>query len=249
MSEAIEPTLTPMLRKLLYWGKFTPADREALLALPHVVKTLEPQTHVVREGDEATHSCVVLSGYAYRHKIVAGGKRQIIAVHMKGDMVDLQNSMLGKADHGVQMLTRGEVAMIPRDAVKRLAFANPNIGYAMWMDTLVDGSVFREWIANVGRRDARTRVAHILCEFGVRLRVAGLAEQTSYELPMTQEQLADAVGLTAVHVNRTLKELAKDGLIKRTRRSVLIADWKNLVQAGDFNANYLHLREGEPALA
>jgi CRP-like cAMP-binding protein len=136
-------------------------------------------------------------------------------------MVDLQNSLLGYADHSVQMLTEGEVATIPRDAVRQLARDRPAVGEAMWIDTLVDGSIFREWIANVGRRDARTRIAHLLCEFSLRLKVAGLGEQTDYELPMTQEQLADATGLTSVHVNRILKGLGADKLIdRRSARSI-----------------------------
>jgi CRP-like cAMP-binding protein len=120
----------------------------------------------------------------------------------------------------------------------------------MWTDTLVDGSIFREWIANIGRRDARTRVAHLLCEFSLRLKVAGLGEQTGYEMPMTQEQLGDATGLTSVHINRTLKGLEADGLIERTTpRSIVVGDWRKLAETGDFNSAYLHLHQAEPALA
>jgi CRP-like cAMP-binding protein len=154
------------------------------------------------------------------------------------------------ADHSVQMLTAGKVAMIPRDAVVQLAFERPAIGKAMWIDTLVDASIFREWIANIGRRDARTRLAHLLCEFSLRLEVAGLGQHTNYEMPMTQDQLGDATGLTPVHVNRTLKSLEAEGLIERaSARAITIGDWKKLAQAGDFNSNYLHMPESEPALA
>jgi CRP-like cAMP-binding protein len=232
-----------------YWGEFTQADAEAILALPHRIKKLERQGYIVREREATTHSCVMLSGYAIRHKIVMGGSRQIVAVHMKGDLVDLQNSFLGVADHSVQVLTNSEVAFIPREAIKKLGFERPNVGMAMWHDTLVDGSIFREWIANVGRRNAHTRIAHLLCEFSLRLKVAGLGDEAHYELPMTQEQLADAVGLTAVHVNRTLKALEAENLITRiSSRGITIGDWKKLADAGDFDSNYLHLREGEPAL-
>jgi CRP-like cAMP-binding protein len=242
--------LEPMLRKLQYWEKFDDTDRAALFALPHVVKTLEHNHYIVRELDRATHCCVLLSGYAVRHKIVAGGARQIVSVHMKGEVVDLQSSMLGIADHSVQMLTAGKAAMIPREAINRIAFDRPQIGRAMWIDTLVDASIFREWVANVGRRDARTRVAHLLCEFSLRLKVAGLGQQNGYELPMTQEQLGDATGLTSVHVNRTLKSLEADKLITRaTPRSIIIGDWRKLAEAGDFTSNYLHLHHSDPALA
>jgi CRP-like cAMP-binding protein len=191
----------------------------------------------------------LLSGFAVRHKMVADGGRQIVSIHMKGEMVDLQNSLLGRADHGVQMLTAGRVAMIPRDEISRIAFERPPIGKAMWIDTLVDASVFREWVANVGRRDAPTRIAHLLCEFSLRLEAAGLGEQTNYELPMTQEQLADATGLTAVHVNRTLKALEAARLIERSNpRRIVIGDWRRLADAGDFESSYLHLHDSDPAL-
>jgi len=232
-----------------YWGEFEAEDEEALLKLPHRVKRVERHGHVVREREKTTHSCVILSGFAIRHKIVGGGRRQIVSVHMKGDIVDLQNSFLGVADHNVQTLTECEVAFIPRENIKQLAFTRPNVGMAMWHDTLVDGSVFREWIANLGRRDALARMAHLLCEFSLRLKVAGLGEATDYELPMTQEHLADCTGLTPVHVNRTLKALEAANLItRRTSRSITIGDWKKLADAGDFDSMYLHLREHEPAL-
>jgi CRP-like cAMP-binding protein len=185
-----------------------------------------------------------------RHKIVGSGARQVVEVHMKGDMVDLQNSLLTVADHSVQMLVESEVALIPRAEVKKLAFSRPNVGVAMWFDTLVDASVSREWISNAGRRNARARIAHLLCEFSLRLKVAGLGEASNYELPMTQEQIADTVALTAVHVNRTIKALEADGLIDRkSTRSVTIGDWRKLAETGDFDSMYLHLRDDEPALA
>jgi len=248
-SEKSNAVLEPMVRKLGYWQKLDAADREAILALPHSVKRVEQHHYIIRERDKASHSCVLLSGFAVRHKIVGGGYRQICAIHMKGEIVDLQNSVLGTADHSVQMLTTGQIAMIPRDEIVRLAFERPAVGRAMWFDTLVDGSIFREWIANVGRRDARTRVAHLLCEFALRLKVAELGDEVGYQLPMTQEQLGDATGLTSVHINRTIKQLEAEGLIERVSpRSITIGDWKKLADAGDFDSHYLHLDDGEMAL-
>ena len=249
MSEPQSP-LAPMLRKLESWASFTDKDREALLALPHILKAIEPHHYIVRDGDRATHCCLLRSGFVFRHKIAGTGSRQILSIHVAGDMVDLQNSLLKAADHSVQMLTTGKVAMIPREEVIKLTMARPRVAHAMWVDTLVDASIFREWIANVGRRDARTRIAHLLCEFALRLKVAGLGEQTNYEMPMTQEQLGDATGLTSVHINRTLKALEGERLIERANpRSITIGDWRKLAEAGDFNSAYLHLHEGEPALA
>jgi CRP-like cAMP-binding protein len=160
---------------------------------------------------------------------------------MPGDIVDLQNSLLGRADHSVQALTRATIARIPRDAIIAAAAKFPNLGMAMWYDTLVDASIFREWILNNARRDAQTRIAHLLCEFGVRLESLGLGERSSYEFPMTQEQLADACGLTPVHINRSLRDLEERGLITRAARYVSVADWSQLKQAGEFEVDYLHL--------
>ena len=249
MPDNQDTTLAPLVSKLDFWAKFEEADKQAILALPHKVKVLERNDYIVREREATTHSCLMLSGFAIRHKMVADSARQIVAIHMKGDMVDLQNSFLGVADHSVQVLTASKVALVPRAAVKALAFARPRVGMSMWFDTLVYGSIFREWIANVGRRNARMRMAHLLCEFSLRLKLAGLGEETHYKLPMTQEQLADATGMTSVHASRTLKALAAQGLITRSsRRSVTIGDWQKLVAAGDFDSNYLHLRENAATL-
>ena len=243
-------TLEPLVAKLAYRADLDADDRAAIMALPFTTRKVERNHFIVRERELATRSCVMLAGYSIRTKLVATGERQIVAIHMKGEVVDLQNSLLEVADHSVQMLTEGEVAMIPRDAIVELTLQRPRVGHAMWIDTLVDASISREWIANVGRRDARTRMAHLLCEFSVRLRVAGLGKDTHYQLPMTQEQLADTTGMTPVHVNRTLRALEKDGLIQRASpRTVYIGDWRKLAQVGDFDSNYLHLRDNEPALS
>lgn len=248
MPETAKSPLEQMLRKLQYWAFLSEQDCAALLALPHTLKTIERNDYLVREGDQPTHACLMLSGLTYRHKIVANGARQIVSIHMAGDLVDLQNCLLGTADHHVQTLTRSKVALIPREAIKQIAFDRPAIGQAMWYDTLVDGSIFREWVANVGRRDARTRLAHLLCEFSLRLEAAGLGNHIEWELPMTQEQLADCTGMTPVHVNRMLQSLRQDGLISTTQRSVTVNDWKALAAAGDFRSTYLHLPEDKLAL-
>src|SRR3954465_3540778 len=248
-SQTSSSSLEPLVAKLTYRVKLSGADRAAILALPFTVKRMERGQFLVRERELATHSCVILSGYCIRSKITATGDRQIVSIHMKGEVVDLQNSLLKVADHSVQMLTPGKVAMIPRDAVIQLTLDRPTIAQAMWIDTLVDGSIFREWIMNVGRRDARTPMAHLLGGFAVRLRIAGLGDNAHYELPMTQEQLADATGLTPVHVNRTIKGLEQDRLIERPNpRSIIIGDWRKLAEVGEFDTNYLHLQEDEPAL-
>ncbi len=183
---------------------------------------------------------VLMDGFAFRQKFTGDGARQIIALCIPGDAVDLQNMFLNIADHGVQMLTSGTVADLRRSDLQDLVMARPAIGAAIIKSTLVEASIVREWVVNVGRRDARERIAHLLCEFAVRLEMRDLSSG-GFELPMTQEQLADATGLTPVHVNRVLKGLEADGLITRQRRHIQFPDWRALQQAGDFSRQYLHL--------
>jgi CRP-like cAMP-binding protein len=240
MSPTADPTLQPMLRKLQQRRKLDEADRRAVLALPHTKRAIKSGQVLVWDGDLAQNSCLLLSGFAFRHKIAGNGLRQILSVHMRGDLVDLHNAMLGTADHNIQMLTDGEVAMIPIEPLRKMIASHPRVSEALWQETLIDGAVFREWIVNVGRRDARTRIAHLLCELALRQEQAGLTDRLTYRMPMTQDQLADCTGLTAVHVNRMLKELDGDGLISRHQREVTITDWPALAKAGDFSANYLH---------
>ena len=208
------PGLDCVLRRLETRARLDEDDRAALLALPLTYRTLEPASYIVREGEPVEACVILLSGFAFRHKVTGDGERQIIAVHMPGEFLDLQNSFLDVADHNVQTLNRCEVASVPVGALRELAETHPKVGRALWIDTLIDAAIFREWIVNVGRRDSISRISHLLCEFSFRLEAAGLAADHRYQLPMTQEQLADCTGLTPVHVNRVLKELGRLGVIE-----------------------------------
>lgn len=238
MSKRFSQFLAPVLRKLERY-EITPADRDAFVALPFMRKPFAAGAHVVREGDRAVSCCVVLSGFCIRYKIVASGARQIVAVNLPGDFVDLPNALLGTAVDNVQMLTSGEIAFVPASAIDEITLRHPGLQRALWLNTILDASIFSEWIVNVGRRDARTRIAHLLCEFAVRLRENGQLEANSYTFPMSQEQIGDATGLTAIHVNRTLQALRGSGLIRMEKRSVIIEDWDGLAAAGDFDPAYL----------
>ena len=237
-------TLSPLVRRLLLKSELSDDDVAAVLALPHTTRNLENAQYVVREGDKPTHSCLVVKGLAIRHKITGDGGRQILNVHMAGDMVDLQNSLLGVADHNVEALSKLTAAFIPREAIVELSFRRPEVGKALWMETLIEGSIAREWVVNVGRRAALPRIAHLLCEFAYRLDAVGIGVECQYELPMTQEQIADTVGLTIVHVNRTLKALDGLGLVQRSKRSITIVDLPKLAKYADFRSLYLHLPQG-----
>lgn len=246
MSISTTPVLAPMVRKLEHWHPLLDEERQAVLGLPHSLRELSANQFVIWDGDRPQNACLLVSGFAFRHKLAGNGSRQIMSIHMKGDLVDLQNSLLGVADHNVQMITAGTIALIPVQAIRDIAFRYPAIGMAMWYETLVEGSIFREWILNVGRRDAFTAIAHLLCEFALRMEMAELGDSVSYELPLTQEQLADAVGLTSVHVNRTLMRLEAEGHIRRSKRTIEIDDWQTLAKVADFEPRYLHLYGPDP---
>jgi CRP-like cAMP-binding protein len=238
-SEQYHP-LQLLLRRLETHHELARADRAAVLGLPHKLRRLEAQSYSVREGDRPERCAVLVSGYAFRHKITGDGHRQIVSINIPGEALDFQNLFMTESDHNVQMLTRGEVAEIPMHAIEEVVLAQPQLARAILMMSLVEASIFREWTLNIGRRDSRSRIAHLLCEFAYRLSLQGLEPNGDYELPMTQEQLADATGLTPVHVNRVLKSLQADGLIERDRRTLRFPDWKRLRDVGDFNARYLH---------
>jgi CRP-like cAMP-binding protein len=229
-----------MIGRLERRAQLSDAEREALRALPYTTQKVAAGAHLVRDGDRPEYCVLLLGGFAHRYKITGEGARQIVAINLPSEFVDLHNCLLRIADHSAQTLTEAEIALIPHTALREIAVSYPAVGQALWLETLVDSSIFREWVVNVGRRDSRARIAHILCEFSLRLEAAGLAENHRYVLPMTQEQLADAVGLTSVHVNRVLKQLGEEGLILRDRRSIVIEDWARLRDAGDFSDRYLH---------
>lgn len=233
--------LAPMLHRLQRWAVLGDDDCAAILALPHSIRRLGPNHVIVHEGAKAGYACMLLSGFAIRYKVAGNGGRQILSLHMDGDLIDLQNALLDVADHNVQTIGAVEAAYIPVEAITAIAADHPAVGRAMWRETLVEGSIFRESLLNLGRHDARTRTAHFLCELALRLEAAGLATRERFELPVTQEQMGDMLGLTPIHINRTLQALGAEGILDRRQRAVTIRDWDALARAGDFDPGYLHL--------
>ena len=232
--------LGPLARRWSKFVAFSEDDRLALLDLPFTHRPFGKDAYLVREGQKTSECALLLKGYAFRHKLLRNGARQIISIHIPTEFVDLQNGLLEIADHNVQCLNPCEVAIVPRAALMGLADKRPAIRMAMWIETLVDASIFREWVVNVGRRDSRTRIAHLLCELAFRLDKIGMGHDGMVDFPLTQEQLADCTGLTPVHTNRTLQGLRRDGLIQLNARSLSVLDWDKLKEAGDFDELYLH---------
>lgn len=233
--------LSRMIDNLALHTALSGDDRTALLDLPHILRRFDSGSLLVREGEFPNGCEILVTGYAYRHKISSEGSRQIVSIHLPGEILGLQHLYLGVADHNVQTLTECLVATIPGSALRALARDRPAISDAFFVNVLVEGSILREWLLNIGRRDARARTAHFLCEFAARLDKQGLNPGQPYDLPMTQEQLGDALGLTAVHINRILKSLSTDGLIVRNKRGLSFPSWNLLKQVSDFTSRYLHL--------
>lgn len=241
MPHTPEHPLQLLVRQFDLHSPLSAPARQAILDLPFQLKSHEAGSYLVREGDRPVTCGVLVTGYAYRQKETSDGLRQIVSLHIPGEALDLQQLSLEVADHSVQMLTRGQVAVIEQGHIRRLLSANAEVSNAVFTAVLIEGSIFREWVLNVGRRDARSRMAHLLCEFALRMEKAGLAGGNGFELPITQEQLADALGLTPVHVNRTLKALEGTGLITRNKRIIAFPSWEQMRDVGDFNQRYLHL--------
>jgi CRP-like cAMP-binding protein len=243
--------LVGMTDKLAIHTAISIADRKLLLRLPYTRHVVQAGEYLMREGDSPDNFSVLVSGFAGRHKTSGEEQRQIVTIHTPGEIFDLQQLHLETADHNIQSLTRCEIATIPRLAPRQLADERVTIAGALVTASLIELAVAREWLLNIGRRNARARIAHLICEMALRLSRKGRPPRQSFQLPLTQEQLGDAVGLTSVHVNSTLKALAKDGLLPHSKHGVLIPHWGNLVGVADFDSRYLHMnlnRETAPSL-
>jgi CRP-like cAMP-binding protein len=195
---------------------------------------------IVREGDQPNAVTLLVQGLLCRYKIVADGKRQIMSFHIPGDVPDLPALFLPVADHNLCTLVPSQLATIPRTAMLALFAQQPQLAYLFWRDTLIDAAVFREWMVGIGRRSAFKRIAHLFCEMIVRMQAVGLSSNYSIELPLTQTDIADALGLSTVHVNRTLQEIRRAGLINFQRGKLVAVNWPGLREAGEFEQAYLH---------
>ena len=240
---AVSSNSHPLIRKLESIFTLTDEERDALVSLPMQVADLKADQDVVREGDRPSRSFVLLEGFACTYKVTGEGKRQIMAFHISGDLPDLQSLHLKVLDNSVGTITPCKVGFIRHETLHDLCGRYPRITSALWRQTLIDAAVFREWMASIGQREAYSRIAHLLCEMMVRMRSVGLAQDHTCELPITQAELGDALGLSTVHINRVLQELRGDGLIRLAGGTLTVLDWDGLKKAGDFDPTYLHLEQ------
>ena len=236
----------PLTRKLLWHGDLSSSERAALDAMIERTRDYAAGEDLAREGDKPTNSILLLSGFAARYTLVDDGRRQIMAIHVVGDFVDLHSFVLKTMDHSVGALTRCRAALVPHDFLQNITERLPHLTRLLWLDTLVDAATHREWIVGMGRRSALEQLAHLVCELYVRLEVLGQVDGSTYELPLTQTDLGDTLGLSLVHINRTVRELRESGLVTWRGSLITIKDWDKLAALAQFDPTYLHLnREGK----
>ena len=219
----------------------TPAERAVLGSLPGTEKRYRAHDDIVRIGDRPSVVCLMLDGMTARYKVSADGKRQIMSFHIQGDIPDLQSLFIDVMDHSLAALVDSTLLTIPHDKMLEIVSSQPRIGHLLWRETLIDAALFREWIV-MRDRPAYARVAHLLCEQFLRMSAVGLATDNSCPLPLTQAQIGDALGLSNVHVNRTLQELRAEQLIVLEGWILTILNFDGLKKAGEFDPLYLHLR-------
>ena len=232
-----------LIRKLETLFALSEEERNAVLALPILVETVPADNDIACEGDRPSRCCLLVEGVAATYKMTEGGTRQTMAFHVPGDVPDLQSLHLEVLDMSLGALTECKIGYIRHQALNDLCESHYRLSKAFWRETLIQAAVFREWVLNVGRRDAYSALAHLLCEFVTRMRVVGLADGNRCEFPQTQSELGDALGISTVHVNRTLMELRGAGLITLKGGVLTVLDWERLKGAGEFDPTYLHLRQ------
>jgi CRP-like cAMP-binding protein len=228
-----------LMRNFERFASISDDARGAVLALRSNIRTYQPGAYMVRNGDISDRYGLLLSGFAFRHIITSSGRRQIVGMLISEDILDIDSLFVDAGNYNIQSMTETTIAAFSRGAVQDLFRTMPSVAESLMTNLSTVLSMSNEWIVNVGRRDARGRVAHLLCEVAIRLGKNGQRPSQSFEFPMTQEQIADAVGLTAVHVNRVMGALDREGLTKRTKRRITFPNWEGLRYASDFHDGYL----------
>ena len=237
-----DPLSNPLIRKLATAEIFSDRDRGVLTEVCSRPRYVEAGQDVIRTGETPSDVHLVLDGFAYRYKILPEGHRQIVAVLVPGDFCDLHVAILGEMDHSIATLTPCTIVDIRAATVRDLTENEPRIARALWWATLVDEAILREWLAGMGQREAPERMAHLFCELLLRLQAVGRADDDSYDLPLTQTDIADIMGMTSVHVNRTLRHLREIDLATLKNKRLTISDVPRLKAFCSFDPAYLHLK-------
>jgi CRP-like cAMP-binding protein len=232
----------PLILKLEQRDQLSDDEKRALENAIARVRVVEADEDIVREGDRPSDCSLLLDGFAARYKIFSNGRRQITAIHIPGDFVDLHSFLLKTMDHGVLALTTCRIASVPHATIEKITDEYPHLTRLLWLNTLIDGAIHREWLNVMGRLSATAHMAHLICELFLRLKSVGRVEGDTIQLPLTQAELGDTLGLSTVHVNRVLQDLRKEGLIRWQGEALTILDWERLKGVGEFTPTYLNLQ-------
>lgn len=237
---ADEAVLATFLRKLEARDVVSAEERATLIACSSDEVHFPAGADLVREGARPDTSMLVVDGFTTRYRDAADGSRQITAIHIPGDFVDLHSLLLREMDHSVGALSACRVVRFPHTKLRTLTETHPHLTRLLWLMTLIDASIHREWLA-AAAQPAPEQIAHLICELHARLEITGLITNNSFPLPLTQTELGEALGLSAVHVNRSLQQLRSEGLFTWQNQVVTILDWEALQRRAAFDSRYLHL--------
>ncbi|WP_157134820.1 Crp/Fnr family transcriptional regulator [Sphingomonas sp. PAMC 26605] len=235
--------LSDAIKNLVNENDLSATEQEALLTISYRISDVESGAYLLRQGNKTDMCFIILMGLTFSNRINGDGSRQIIAINMRDDIVNVQSGLIEFADHNIQALSQAKIAYLSHTDIFKVVEEHPAIGRALWRNTAIELSIMQEWAVNIGRKSAKERICHFICELCLRQKKVELMSKWKIAWPMTQDQIADALGLTAVHVNRILKVLRKEGLINIDKRVLTIIDWDLLRNAGDFRSAYLHYNE------
>ncbi|WFU45446.1 Crp/Fnr family transcriptional regulator (plasmid) [Bradyrhizobium sp. CB82] len=230
-----------LIARLQATGGLSDEERRSLADMPRTIRSLADGEYFSREGDVASHCAILVSGFLCRHKIVET-RDQILSFHVPGDMPDLNTLHLPEMDHDLISIGRSTVALLPHRFLSQMLDGSPRLTHAFWRETLIDAAIYRQWVANLGGHDAIAKIAHLICELLARLEAVSLAQDNKFQLPFTQKHLADACGISIVHVNRTLQELRRRSLIVWEGGEVAVLNREELERIAEFVPDYLHLK-------
>lgn len=236
----MDPTAR-LVMKLERRDVLTDEEKQALADAVRQLEGVKDGQIVVAEGDPQTSSRLLVEGICARRKQLADGRQQITAIHLPGDFVDLHSFGLKILDHDIVALTPARLAVVPHEALRQITETLPHLARMLWLSTLLDSAMHREWLTSSSRRDAFQHLGCLLCEIALRYEVVGIGGVGRWPFPLTQEELADVCGMTSVHINRTLQAIREQDLADVRGREIIIPDLDRLASAVGFDPAYLHI--------
>ncbi|WP_292070023.1 Crp/Fnr family transcriptional regulator [Brevundimonas sp. UBA7534] len=238
---AADAKVSTLVEKLSLRDALSAEEIAALETVLGPSRTVAAGADIVREHSHPLQSTLLISGFSARYSTLRDGGRQITEINVSGDFIDLHSLLMKQMDHGVLALTDCVIANAPHARLIELTERHPHLGRLLWLDTIIDAAIHRQWLVAMGRRSGLSHLAHLVCELYLRLRAAGQAGDMTFDLPLTQSVLGDALGLSTVHVSRLITELRGEGVVNWSGRRIEIADWHRLAEIAEFDATYLRL--------